>query len=97
MNFQYRRSESGSIPILVDYTSCPSHVYLRKDIEEIKRTREEGREETIYQYQEACVPKDEFIQYQLEKQDNQEQVLNFLLEKALSAEATKGGDNDNEW
>ena len=82
LNFRY--SESGSKPALIDFQSSPTHVYLRKDIEEFERTQEYGRTDTMYRYQEACIPKDEYIEYQYEKQLLQEEVINFLLNNTLS-------------
>ena len=77
---KFRRSESSSKPALFDSLSSQTHVYLRKDIHQETRQREGEEEETVWVYQEATMTKDEYIQYQYEKQLLQEDVINSLLE-----------------
>lgn len=46
-------SESKNKPELIDSTSSQKYVYVRKNITEIQR-----EDETLYQYDEAKIPKD---------------------------------------
>ena len=55
---EWKHAESRRSPDLVDATSCPGMVYVRKDIRE--ETREDG---VMYVYQEALLTSDEFQSY----------------------------------
>ena len=64
MKLNYKKSQSSVKPDLVDTTSSKSTVYLRKNIVKIKRTDEMSDEEiTFYEYDEAKLTKEEYLEY----------------------------------
>ena len=77
---QYIKSISNNYPILVDITSSPTTVYLRKNVTEVEVTdpvTEETR--TEYHYDEAMMTKDEYISLLHEQVADVEEVLADIL------------------
>lgn len=58
MQLNWYDTESAVMPEIVDETSSPSTVYLRKDITEVTK-----EDETFYQYKEAKLTPIEYEQY----------------------------------
>lgn len=58
MQLNWYDTESAVMPEIVDGTSSPSTVYLRKDITEVTK-----EDETFYQYKEAKLTPIEYEQY----------------------------------
>ena len=58
MQLNWYDTESAVMPEIVDETSSPSTVYLRKDITEVTK-----EDETFYQYKEAKLTPIEYRQY----------------------------------
>ncbi len=78
---EWKRAESKQNPDLVDATSSPGMVYVRKDIRE--ETREEG---IMYAYQEALMTPEEYQGYSGERAekagtgDNQTIIMSALAD-----------------
>lgn len=63
MQLNYRASESDTYPVIVDETSSPTTVYIRKDIVPVERIDGDGSTRTVYQYQEAKLSKADYAIY----------------------------------
>jgi hypothetical protein len=62
ITLEFHKSESTSIPELIDMISSPTTVYIRENIQE--ETKIENEEEyTIYTYDEAILTKEEYAIY----------------------------------
>lgn len=57
----YRKSSGNEYPKLVDITSSPTTVYLRKNVKTFEFVDENSETKTEYQYEEAVITKDEYI------------------------------------
>lgn len=80
---EWKQAESKQSPALVDTTSCPGKVYVRKDI------REESREEgTMFTYLEALMTPEEYQSYSGQRieatgtNDNQTVIMAALADIA---------------
>lgn len=73
-------SESDFIPSDVDSTSSKNVVYLRKDIQEVIKTNDDGENYTVYQYYERKISHEEWASYKNYKQ---------IDENAISVENLK--------
>lgn len=62
MAIKYYKAHSTELPELIDSTSSPLGVYLRKNIEQITQ-ESEGETQTLYEYDEAYITKDEYALY----------------------------------
>lgn len=62
ITLEFHKSESTSIPELIDMNSSPTTVYIRENIQEETRMDEE-EEYTIYTYDEAILTKEEYAIY----------------------------------
>ena len=68
LNLDYYPSESDTMPDEIDTTSSPTTVYLRKNIRaEERQDIETGTSRTVYVYDEAKVPRQEYDNYLQEK------------------------------
>lgn len=77
---QYQKSISNNYPILVDITSSPTTVYLRKNVTEVEVTDPVTEEtHTEYHYDEAMISKDEYIALLHEQVVDVEEVLADML------------------
>ena len=80
---EWKQVESKQPPALVDATSCPGKVYVRKDIKEITHD-----EESYYEYQEALMTQEEYQSYSGQKiegtgtNDNQTVIMSALADIA---------------
>lgn len=80
---EWKHVESKQSPELVDATSCPGKVYVRKDVKEITRDGE-----TYYEYQEALMSQEEYQSYSGQKiegtgtNDNQTVIMSALADMA---------------
>ena len=64
LNLDYYQSESDTMPDEIDTTSSQTTVYLRKNIRTEERTDQEtGETRTVYVYDEAKVPRQEYDNY----------------------------------
>ena len=80
---EWKQVESKQSPALVDATSCPGKVYVRKDI------REESRDEgTMFTYLEALMTPEEYQSYSGQRieatgtNDNQTVIMAALADIA---------------
>lgn len=77
---QYIKSRSTAYPTLVDITSSPTTVYLRKNVTEVEVTDPVTEETyTEYHYDEAMISKDEYIALLHEQVADVEEVLADML------------------
>lgn len=80
---EWKNVESKQSPELVDATSCPGKVYVRKDVKEITHD-----EESYYEYQEALMTQEEYQSYSGQKiegtgtNDNQTVIMSALADIA---------------
>ncbi len=76
----YYRVTSNDYPQLVDITSSPTTVYLRKNVASQEVTDvETGSTHTEYRYDEAAISKDEYITLLHEQIADVEEVLADML------------------
>lgn len=76
----YYKTTSNDYPQLVDITSSPTTVYLRKNIEAVEiEDIETGNKRTEYHYEEAAVTKDEYITMLHEQQEVTDEALQELI------------------
>ena len=74
------RVTSNDYPQLVDITSSPTTVYLRKNVTSQEVTdAETGNTHTEYHYDEAAISKDEYITLLYEQIADVEEVLADML------------------
>ena len=80
---EWKNVESKQSPELVDATSCPGKVYVRKDVKEITHD-----EESYYEYKEALMTQEEYQSYSGQKiegtgtNDNQTVIMSALADIA---------------
>lgn len=80
---EWKHVESKQSPELVDATSCPGKVYVRKDVKEITHD-----EESYYECQEALMTQEEYQSYSGQKiegtgtNDNQTVIMSALADIA---------------
>ena len=83
---EWKQAESKNSPNLVDATSCPGKVYVRKDIRQVTRTENTGEETIMYTYQEALMTSREYENYSGERaektgtNDNQTIIMSALAD-----------------
>ena len=76
----YHKSSADYFPELVDITSSPTTVYLRKNVREIEVTDEVTSEKRIaYEYDEAIITKDEYINMLRTQTEELESVVAEIL------------------
>ena len=76
----YYKSASNEYPQLVDITSSPTTVYLRKNVQEVKvEDVETGNTHTEYRYDEAVISKDEYIDMLHAQISDVEEVIADML------------------
>ena len=76
----YYKATSNDYPQLVDITSSPTTVYLRKNIKAVEVEDEmTGSNRTEYHYDEAAVTKDEYITMLHEQQKVTDEALQELI------------------
>ena len=93
---EWKQAESKQSPALVDATSCPGKVYVRKDVKEITHD-----EESYYEYQEALMTQEEYQSYSGQKiegtgtNDNQTVIMSALADIAemIMEMQMQGGEN----
>lgn len=80
----WKKSESKIMPQLIDDTSSPTTVYIRKNVEEVVRKNENRDDETIYVYDEQEVKKEDWEIYRtvLDHSDELSEVEDALVELA---------------
>lgn len=61
MNFY--KSESDFYPVLLDTESCPSGVYIRRNVVTETRENEDSSQQTVYKYDEAFLTNNEYAVY----------------------------------
>lgn len=82
----YYKVTANDYPEIIDNTSSPTTVYLRKNIETVEiEDVETGNKRTEYHYEEAAISKDEYID-----------ILRVQIEdnEAVLAEILFGGDDE---
>lgn len=68
MNLDFYKSESTVPPLEVDVESSPTTVYIRRNIVKGERTYPDtGETVTVYTYDEAKIPKNEYDRYMQDK------------------------------
>lgn len=76
----YYKVTSNDYPQLVDITSSPTTVYLRKNIKAVDVEDEmTGNTRTEYHYDEAAINKDEYINMLHEQQEVTDEALQELI------------------
>lgn len=76
----YYKATSNDYPQLVDITSSPTTVYLRKNIKAVDVEDEmTGNTRTEYHYDEAAISKDEYINMLHEQQEVTDEALQELI------------------
>ena len=76
----YYKVTSNDYPQLVDITSSPTTVYLRKNIKAVDVKDEmTGNTRTEYHYDEAAITKDEYINMLHEQQEVTDEALQELI------------------
>ena len=76
----YYKVTSNDYPQLVDITSSPTTVYLRKNIKVVDVEDEmTGNTKTEYHYDEAAISKDEYINMLHEQQEVTDEALQELI------------------
>lgn len=76
----YYKVTSNDYPQLVDITSSPTTVYLRKNIKAVDVEDEmAGNTRTEYHYDEAAISKDEYINMLHEQQEVTDEALQELI------------------
>lgn len=76
----YHKSSGDEYPKLVDITSSPTTVYLRKNIRAVEFTDDmTGETKTEYQYDEAIITKDEYINMLRNQAEELESVVAEIL------------------
>lgn len=76
----YYKATSNDYPQLVDITSSPTTVYLRKNIKAVEVEDEmTGSNRTEYHYDEVAVSKDEYIDILRAQIEDNEAVLAEIL------------------
>ena len=60
MQLTYKKAQSNIKPDLIDNTSCPGCVYIRRDLQQKTKTDENGQELTYWEYSEAFVTANEY-------------------------------------
>lgn len=64
LNLDYKKVESDTMPDEIDTMSSPTTVYLRKNIRaEERQDIETKTTKTVYVYDEATIPRDEYNAY----------------------------------
>lgn len=64
LDLNYYQSESDTMPEELDITSSPTTVYMRKNIHtEERQDIETKTTRTVYAYDEATIPRDEYNAY----------------------------------
>lgn len=64
LNINYKQVESDTMPTEIDMASSPTTVYLRKNIRaEERQDIETKTTKTVYVYDEATIPRDEYNAY----------------------------------
>lgn len=76
----YYKATSNDYPQLVDITSSPTTVYLRKNIKAVEVEDEmTGSNRTEYRYDETAISKDEYINMLHEQQEVTDEALQELI------------------
>lgn len=60
MQLTYKKAQSNVKPDLIDNTSCPGCVYIRRDLQQKTRTDDNGQELAYWEYSEAFVTANEY-------------------------------------
>lgn len=60
MQLTYKKAQSNIKPDLIDNTSCPGCVYIRRDLQQKTKTDENGQELIYWEYSEAFVTANEY-------------------------------------
>ena len=64
LSLNYYKSESDTMPEEIDTASSPTTVYLRKNIRaEERKDPETGETRTVFAYDEAKMPRQEYVDY----------------------------------
>lgn len=77
---QFYKSESMTRPNELDFTSSDTTVFIRRNIrEEIVTDEMSNEQQTKYIYDEAKIPKTEYIQTLHERQEETDEALQELI------------------
>lgn len=80
MTLNYYPSEADARPAELDTVSSPTTVYFRRNIEEVEIPDEGLNSRTVYKYEEAKVPKIEYIEWLAEKNQADLEYLYMMTE-----------------
>lgn len=67
MTLNWKPSEADTIPEEIDTTSSTTTVYFRRNIEAVEIPDEGLISHTVYKYEEAKIPKIEYVEWLTEK------------------------------
>lgn len=72
--------EQETRPEELDFTSSPTTVFIRRNIEEVERTDPEtGETKTMYAFDEIQMPKADYIKTLHDRQDETDEALQELI------------------
>lgn len=80
MTLNYYPSESNTRPAELDTVSSPTTVYFRRNIEAVEVPDEGLASHTVYKYEEAKVPKIEYVEWLAEKNQADLEYLYMMTE-----------------
>ncbi len=78
-------------PSTIDSTSSSTHVYVRKDFEEVPTYDQDGEQiGTHWKYKEQCIPKEDWEIYQTAMQNTAD--INDLTDAVIELAGILGGE-----
>lgn len=80
MTLNWKPSEADTIPEEIDTTSSTTTVYFRRNIEAVEVPDEGLASHTVYKYEEAKVPKIEYVEWLAEKNQADLEYLYMMTE-----------------
>lgn len=60
MELTYKKAQSNTKPDLIDNTSCPGFVYVRRELKEVTKMLDDNQNLTYWEYEEAFVTANEY-------------------------------------
>lgn len=80
LNYKKVEGSQEDKPLAVDTVSSSTTVYIRKNIKrKVRKDEQSGSEIELWEYDEAQIDKDQYIDYLTEKLTRAEEAIDFLL------------------
>lgn len=77
---EFYKSESLEKPVTLDFSSSPTTVYIRKNIEQVeKKDTNTGNTQIVWEYDEARVSKTDYIAELKSRQDETDEAVQELI------------------